>query len=116
MTQWVIDHVEWNRFLELRQRLFKALKECLEVDEYCKPYEGGFDVEYSLPNYFDEGERNPVWRIHLSCYLVGPSRGTDWHGETFGDALFKMEQDVNQWLKDHDAWLEKIKNDPGWVL
>ena len=108
MTQWIIDNVEWERFLELRQRLFKAIKECLEIDGHCKSYEGRLDIEYSLPNYFEKGEREAVWRIHLACYLVGPSRGTDWHGETFSDALFKMEQDINEWVKQHNEWYNSL--------
>lgn len=117
MTQWIIDYNEWKTFLELRERLFKAIKENLEIDSYCKPYEGRFDITYSLPNYFEEqdGEKGQ-WGIHVACYLVGPSRGEDWYGETFGDALFKAEQDINEWLKDHEEWLEKVRNDPNWII
>lgn len=104
-----IDEEDWDRFLRLRTRVFKAIKECLEVDGHCKSYEGRFDIELSLPNYFEEGEQPPTWSIHFACYLICPSRGEDWYGETFREAFLKAEKDIVEWLKDHDDWLKNWK-------
>jgi len=102
----LIEEHDWDRFMRLRQRLFKAIKECLEIDGHYKSYEGRFDIDYSLPNYFEDGEREPQGSIHLACYLIGPNRGEDWYGKTFHDVLLRMEKDVTVWLDDHDDWLE----------
>jgi len=117
VTQWAINHIEWVAFLDLREKVFKAIKENLEIDSYCKPYGGRFEVTYALPSYFEEREEEKAeWRIRLTCYLVGPNRGGEWCGETFGDALFKAERDINEWLKDHEEWLERVKNDPDGII
>ena len=117
MNKLEIAEEDWDRFLRLRERLFKAIKECLEVDNYCKSYEGRFDIELSLPNYFEaEEEHGPTWSIHIACYLVGPSRGEDWYGKTFREALLCTEKDIIVWLDDHDEWLEKVKSDPDWII
>ena len=108
MTEFKISSVSWTRFLTLRKRLFKAIKETIEDPRSSwKSYEGRFDISYSLPNYFEELEDNPKaeWCIHLACYVIGPTRGRDWVGETFDEALDAMENDVNEWLEDHEEWM-----------
>ena len=105
-----IKEEDWNRFLRLRERLFKAIKESLEIDGHCKSYEGRFDIEVSLPNYFEEGEREPLWCLHLACYLIGPRRGEDWYGDSFHSILKSAEKDLINWLDDHDDWMEALKN------
>jgi len=116
MYKMEIVEEDWDRFMRLRERLFKAIKECLEIDSHCKSYEGRLDVELSLPNYFEEGEQEPTWGIHLACYLIGPSRGEDWYGKSFRETLLRAEKDVIEWLDDHDEWLEMVKNDPSWII
>lgn len=107
MTKFEINSISWTRFLTLRKRLFKAIKESLEVDGHYKSYEGRFDITFSLPNYFEELEDNPKaeWCVHLACYVIGPTRGRDWVGETFDEALGAMEKDINEWLEDHEEWM-----------
>ena len=116
MTQWIIDKVQWDRFLEYRQRIFKAIKENLEVDGHCKSYEGQFTVSYYLPNYFVDDSEKPYWEISLDCYLIGPKRHYEWGGETFNEALENAVEDIDVWLKEHDEWLEKVRNDPNWII
>jgi hypothetical protein len=107
MTQMNVRWTSWLRFLDLRQRLFKAIKETIEdPDATWKSYEGALYIEYCLPNYFEELDEKPAkWIIHLSCYLIGPTRGSDWEGETFEDALDQAEADINEWLEDHEEWM-----------
>lgn len=107
MSEVFINIENWARFVALRQRLFKAIKEITEdPNASWKPYEGAFDVTYSLPNYFEAlDEKKAEWNIHLSCYVIGPSRGEDWGGETFDEALDLAEEDINEWLEDHEEWM-----------
>jgi len=106
-----IDEEDWDRFMRLRSKLFKAIKESLEIDNYCKSYEGRFDIEMSLPNYFEGGEQPPTWGIHLACYVIGPNRGEDWYGDTFREALLRAEKDIVEWIADHDDWMKIRKED-----
>lgn len=100
--------IDLTNFGKLRVNLFTAIRECLEVDNYCKSYEGALTIEIHFPSYFQEnGEL--LWNIHLSCYLIGPSRGYDWEGKTFEEALEKAEKDIYQWLKEHDEWLKEYR-------
>ena len=108
MTKFEINSVSWTRFLTLRKRLFKAIKETIEDPRSTwKSYEGRFDITFSLPGYFEELEDNPKtkWMIHLACYVIGGSRGHDWMGDDFDEALDKMEKDINMWLEDHEEWM-----------
>jgi len=111
LTKWEIDVAVWSRFLKLRERLFKAIKEWLEMGGYCRPYEGRFDIEFLLPSYPEKG-KEAIWRIHLMCYLVGPLRGHDWEGETFEEAFLLAERDIAGWLDGHDDWLKRYEKDP----
>ena len=108
MTEFEINNTSWVRFLVLRKRLFKAIKEVIEDPRSSwKSYEGRFDITFSLPNYFEELEDNlkAEWNIHLACYVIGGSRGHDWVGANFDEALDKMEKDINMWLEDHEEWM-----------
>ena len=108
MTPMKIRWTSWLRFLDLRQKLFKAIKEVTEDSRSTwKSYEGRFDITFSLPNYFEEQESDAKaeWCIHLACYVIGPSRGSDWIGETFEEALDAAENDINIWLIEHEKWM-----------
>jgi len=111
MTQFAVDVIQWKRLIDLRERVFTAIKECLEVDGHCKSYEGRFDIRYSLPNYFQDEGGEPDWSIHFACYLIGPSRGEDWYGSSFKEVVDKVERDINVWLGWHDEWLVRYKKE-----
>ncbi len=106
MTEFEIHSISWTRFLTLRKRLFKAIKEVTEDPRSTwKSYEGAFYIEYALPNYFEDEDAKPKWIIHLSCYVLGPTRGEDWEGDSFDEALDKMEEDLLMWFEDHEEWM-----------
>jgi len=100
---------DWNRFLRLRECLFKAIGESLEIGGHCKSYEGRFDIEVSLPNYFEGDEKKPMWCLHLACYLIGSHRGVDWYGESFHSVLKSAEKDLIDWLENHKEWMDQFR-------
>lgn len=93
-----------DKFETLRRDLFAYLAKCLAEDGHCKSYEGAFSIQHHLPNYFEEthngGDAQSLWRIHLDCYLIGPTRHYDWDGDTFDNALEKCERDLREWMKE----------------
>ena len=92
-----MDEKLMKRFETLRQKLYEYIEYSLEVDGHCKSYEGTFVIEYRFPSYFQR-EDDPTYNIHLSCYLIGPTRHYDWEGGTFGGALRAAEQDIYKWI------------------
>ena len=61
-----------KRFLALRRRVMAAIKKALEIDSYCKSYEGCMELLIEYPNYFELNESEedtPNWyviRLHCS--------------------------------------------------
>jgi len=94
-----------ERFETLREKLFQCIEDTLKVDNYHKPLEGEFRIEYCFPNYF-EREDDAIWNIHLYCYIIGPGRTHDWPGGTFGEALRKAEKDIYAWINEEYEWIE----------
>lgn len=93
-----------ERFFNLRRRTFELIKTELEIDGYCKPYEGAIDVLRSYPNYFeDESGNSPPagYCITLHCYVLGGQRHYDFIGRTFDDALDKFEGQIVEWENRH---------------
>lgn len=87
-----------ERFKALRKRLFSLIKNALDEDDYHKSYEGDIEVTAEYPNYFEDEEANESpshYSIKLHCYVVGPYRHYDFHGETFEAALDKFEKFLN---------------------
>lgn len=95
----MIDKSDWNKFLELRQRVFNLIDIELREDSYCKSYEGATDITISLPDYFaaetDIG-RIEFWQIELHCYLLVDGRHITFKGSTFKEALDKYENWVTE--------------------
>lgn len=90
------------RLVDLRARLFDAIRRALEIDSHCKSYEGAFRV--GLPNYFESLEgRRSEWVVELDCYVIGPNRHYQWAGETFMDAVLAAERDIDGWIAEFDA-------------
>lgn len=90
----MITQSELSRFMEVRARLFQAIKEALAEDGHCKSYEGALWIKF--PCYF-EGD---LWRIKLDCYVIGPSRHYEWEGQSFEESLTKAETDILWWIKE----------------
>jgi len=82
-----------NRFLALREDLFKAIAHSLKHENHCKQYEGRMSMQW--PHYF-----NDEYSIFLDCYVVGPSRHYEWNGKDFTEALDKAEKDIRQWIQE----------------
>lgn len=92
----------WERFHNLREKTFAGIKKALEAnDGYGKPYEGAFEVALEYPNFYDDpnAEVEPIVRIKLHCYILGPARHYEWTGKTFDDALNKADADITTWLE-----------------
>lgn len=90
-----LDPIVMQRFYTLRSDLFEAIRLVLLEDSHCKSYEGRLTM--SWPCYFD-GPEDQGYEIHLSCYVIGPSRGYDWYGNSFSEALTKAEVDIRNWI------------------
>ena len=99
----LITNKEYNRFLQLREKLFKAIEKALEEDGHCKSYEGEFSIGINFPSYFEEDYTNiPTYEINLGLYLIAPNgRHHCWRGKTFAEALRKCEFDINDWIKSY---------------
>lgn len=96
----LIMSLDFERFYNLRKKLFKAIK---ETGECGKTYEGAFTVYMEMPDYYDDpeaGARPFGWHIHLDCYLVGPYRHYDWRGKSFAEALNKCEREILSWIEE----------------
>lgn len=93
---------ERKLFGQIRKQVAEFIRELLEEDDYCKSYEGTWEVLASYPNYFEDKAATaaPNWyQITLHCYLIGPSRHYDWDGKTFLEALRKCKADIDIWTR-----------------
>jgi hypothetical protein len=92
----------WMEKLEaFRAYVFEAIRKSLEEDGHCKSYEGAVAIHW--PNYFEQDQ--PQYGVHLSCYLIGPTRGYDWTAPTIEAALDKALHDVRIWCeRPHTEW------------
>lgn len=97
----MLTEQQLKQFVELREKLFDAIKRELEEDGHCKHYEGEFLVSMRFPNYFDR-EGPITWVIHLDMYLLGPHRHYDWIGQTFDECFEKVKHDVMLWINDSE--------------
>ena len=91
------------RLLALRKKLFEMIKAELEIDPYCKSYEGTLEVICEYPDYFDDEEATSgpsYYCIRLHCYVIGPSRHYDFTGKTMSEALDKFEKALNKWAEE----------------
>ena len=98
-----------QRFIALRRRLFRMIRQELERDDHCKSYEGCLEVMTEYPNYFEdnEAEMGPSYvKITLHCYVLGPHRHYDFEGKTMGEALDKLEETITGWENGYDAAYE----------
>lgn len=93
----------YDKFLKLRRYVLDALG---KMDmEYCKSYEGSFELLINYPNYFDENcgdtpTDNPdCVTINLHCYVLGPRRHYEWDGKSIQEAVVKARKDIEQWIK-----------------
>ena len=91
MTEISTEFLE--RFYALRGDLFDAIRFALSIDSHCKPYEGTFSLIF--PNYFEE-----EFCIKLDCYVIGPSRGFSWYGNSFEECLDAAEPIIRSWIKE----------------
>lgn len=95
-----------ERFYDLRKRLFSLIRRELEIDSYCKPYEGAMEIYFEFPDYFQPHKDKPSCvKINLHCYVVGPGRHYTFGGKTFEEALDKVER----WIKDREAEESELK-------
>lgn len=89
---------EYPRFIELRKRIFKLIEEILREDPCCKSYEGIMEIGFRYGDYFEEYSEEPeTVIITLHCYLLGNGRHHTYQGKNLGDALDKLEQDIEEW-------------------
>lgn len=95
---------EWERFSTLRKKIAKEIEFQLKIDDYCKSYEGTWELLVSYPNYFEDETataKPDFYRISLHCYVIGPHRHYDWDGKSWDEVLTKCERQVSEWC-DYD--------------
>ena len=98
-----------QRFIALRCRLFRMIRQELERDDHCKSYEGCLEVMTEYPDYFQdpEAEQGAAYvKITLHCYVLGPHRHYDFEGKTMAEALDKLEETITGWENGYDAAYE----------
>ncbi len=99
-----------QRFIALRCRLFRMIRQERGQDDYCKSYEGCVEVMTEYPNYFEdnEAELGPSYvKITLHCYVLGPYRHYELEGKTMEEALDKLEETIAGWENGYDAAYEE---------
>lgn len=92
-----------ERFNTLRQKVMVAIAKELEIDSYCKSYEGTFEWTSCYPCYFEDekGMKPPnYYQLTLHCHVLGPERHYEWYGKTKDEVLDKAEEEINRWLED----------------
>lgn len=97
---------EWERFYQLRSRLFRIIE---AVDEgYHKSYEGALELNICFPNIY-EADYKPrsdpeCYILTLHCYLLVNGRHETYRGSTLTRCLDKLEKDLNRWTAE---WKEE---------
>lgn len=97
---------EHERFVALRKKVMAAIKRELEIDFYCKSYEGTFELTVCYPNYFDDSEgvlAPNYYVLTLHCYVLGPGRHYDWRGNTIEKVLDDAEREIGSWVVEDNA-------------
>lgn len=97
----MMNKQEQKRFAALRKMVMDAIKRELEIDSYCKSYEGTFEWYFNYPNYFDDrdatqGPDGCILTLH--CYVLGPSRHYKWLGKTPTECMGKAEEEITAWI------------------
>lgn len=96
---------EMARFAALRKKVTDYIMEYLKEDCGHKSYEGTWELLVSYPSYFEDETATAApdfYQIALHCYIIGPSRHYDWHGESWDEVLTACERDINQWIGEGD--------------
>lgn len=95
-----MDARSFQRFENLRAKVFGAIAAQLAIDPYCKSYEGAFEIVMGWPDYFEDEQMTaqPWVHIILHCYVLGPARHYEWKGRTFAEALNKAEKEIDGWI------------------
>lgn len=96
-----MNEQELKRFAALRKTIMDAIKRELEIDSYCKSYEGAFEWVFHYPDYFDDpqAESGPDdCLLILHCYVLGPSRHYKWSGSTPTQCMDKAEKEIKSWI------------------
>jgi len=91
---------EFAKFRALREYVFEAIAEELEIDAGCKSYEGRMAIwfpHYFMENTFAPEQKSDNWCVQLNCYVLGPTRHYDWCGATLGEAVDKAEREIRTW-------------------
>lgn len=100
----MIGSEEMQRLQFLRGRLFAHIDTNISIDGHHKRYEGTFEVV--LPGRFDN-----EYKLHLSCYVVGPGRGQTWSGTSLSECLDKAEHDMEEWFYTENEGLLAMMED-----
>jgi hypothetical protein len=73
-----------------------GIDRALEMDSYCKGYEGAIRLRIDLPGYFGSGD--PLYTLELDCYVLGPGRHYEWHGVDAALVFRCATADVRKWI------------------
>jgi len=90
---------EFERFDNIRNRLFKCIDEYMKDDYGHKSYEGKLMLE--MPNYFEQD--SPIgWGLDLHLYCIGPHRHYRWDCESLEKLNNQFEFFVEMREKEFD--------------
>ena len=85
-----------ERFMALRQRLFKMIEKAVKEYSHHKSYEGALEVAVCYPNYFEDSDSPEYVCIRLDCYVLGWGRHYKFDGNTFAEALDRFEATLDE--------------------
>jgi len=95
-----MNEKDFKEFYHIREATFKAIHEELMEDNFCKSYEGTFELTICWPDYFEDDTATAepeYYKLTLHCYVLGPARHYDWCGRTLADALKLCKSDLIDW-------------------
>lgn len=93
---------DYERFYELRRRVFGEIDRIRAEGESGKSYEGLFEICFDFEECYGvesmKDEPKGV-EIKLHCYLLGTHRHYSWRGENFVEALDYAETQIDKWIR-----------------
>ena len=85
---------DFDRFCDLRVRLFRLIQKELNNENGChKSYEGSLTIGF--PSIFGGS-----YFIHLNCCALGNFRHHTWKDKTLRGAINKFEETIFDWKQD----------------
>ena len=100
MSENIINENGIRRFLEMRELLFKGIKEALNIDGYYKSCEGDISIIIDVPGYFeDESEIcKPYIKLSIYSYSLAEQRNNDFIGDSLLEVSEEAIKEIHHWI------------------